>query len=179
MKRLLALGVLVLGVPMLQGALAPFQPAALRPDLSLLVVLGLTLWWRNTASGMVLAAACGFAVDLFSGGLLGLHALLSVVIFTAARVLSLHVNLIGPLPQMLFAAALTAVHAIGVLALTSFFRPGPGWGLSHLGNLGLHCVTNAIVAPFVSAGVSVLVGWIGGEEGGRRLLRFDPRNWAS
>src|SRR5207247_6488471 len=70
-KRTAAILALVFGVPMLQGSLAPFLPAAFRPDLALLVVFALSLSWRDPATGLVLAAVCGFVVDLFSGAVLG------------------------------------------------------------------------------------------------------------
>jgi rod shape-determining protein MreD len=94
-KRIVGIAILVFVVPMLQGALAPYFPTALRPDLALLVVFGLSLCWRNAATGLLLAALCGFVVDLFSAGLLGQHALLSVVVFGASRLLSVHVSLAG------------------------------------------------------------------------------------
>jgi rod shape-determining protein MreD len=97
-KAIAAIFALVFGVPMLQGALAPFLPPAFRPDLALLVVFALSLSWRNPASGLVLVAICGFIVDLFSGALLGQHALLSVLAFVATRALTFHVSMIGALP---------------------------------------------------------------------------------
>lgn len=179
MKRVVGLGLLVLGVPMIEGGLAPFLPTVARPDLSLLVVLALAFCWRSTAGGLVLAAVSGFAVDLFSGGLMGLHGLLRVLVFTAARVLSLHVNLLGVLAQMLFAGAATAAHAVGVAALTSLFAPGAGHGLVAPGDVALHAGVNALLAPLVTACVSSLVAWLGDDEAGRRALRLEPRSWAA
>src|SRR5687767_14749921 len=143
--------VIVFGVPMLEGALAPFLPAAFRPDLPLLVVLALALAWRNTATGLVLVAVCGFVVDLFSGALLGQHALLSVIAFVGARVLSQHVSMIGVLPQIVFAAGFTAVHAIGVVGLTTLFTPGADLALLRPGVVLPRVVVNALVAPAVNA----------------------------
>jgi rod shape-determining protein MreD len=169
---------LVVAVPMLQGALGPYLPRAFRPDLALLVLLGLSLCWRNSLTGLVLVSACGFVVDLFSGGLLGQHALLGVLVFGAARALSLHVNLIGTPAQMLFVALLTAAHALGLAALASFFTPDAPVLLG-LGELLPRALANAILAPLVTAGVAALVAWMGGEEGGRRPLRLEPRRWAA
>jgi rod shape-determining protein MreD len=162
---------------MLQSALAPFLPAAFRPDLALLVVFALSLSWRDTASGLVLAAVCGFIVDLFSGALLGQHALLSVLAFVGARVLSIRVSMVGALPQMICAAALTAVHAIGMVGLTTFFTPGADFSLLRLGIIVPRVAANAIAAPAVSWAVSGLVAWIIGEEVGRRPLRIATRSW--
>jgi rod shape-determining protein MreD len=176
-RRLAAIFTIVFGVPMLQGALAPFLPAAFRPDLALLVVFALSLAWRNTASGLVLAAVCGFIVDLFSGALLGQHALLSVLAFVGARALSVHVSMIGALPQMICAAALTAAHAIGVVGLTTLFTPGADFSLLRLGIIVPRVVVNALAAPAVSWAVTGLVGWISGEDLGRRPLRIATRSW--
>lgn len=177
MRRIAAMLAIVFGIPMLEGALARFLPAAFRPDLPLLVVFALSLSWRNTATGLVLAAICGFVVDLFSGALLGQHALLSVLAFVAARALSVHVSMIGTLPQMVFAAALTAVHAIGVVGLTTFFTPGADFALLRPAIVLPRVAVNAIVAPAVNAVVTALVAWVVGEEIGRRPLRIATRSW--
>src|SRR5258706_6961607 len=173
----MAIAALVFGVPMLQGALAPFLPTAFRPDLALLVVFALALSWRNTASGLVLASLCGFVVDLFSGALLGQHALLSVFAFVATRALSVHVSMIGVPSQMIGAAALTALHAIGVVGLTTFFMPGTDVALPRLLAVLPRVGMNALLAPAVHRVVSGLVAWVSGEDLGRRPLRIATRNW--
>lgn len=178
MKRVLALAGLVFAPPVLQGALAPFLPAALRPDLALLVVFALALGWRNPVTGLALVAAGGFAVDMLSGGLLGQRALLGVLLFGAARMLSLRVGLLGPFPQMLFAGLLTAVQAVGLAALTSFFTPGSGVGLLRPGPLALQAGVNAFAAPFLVPAVQVLVGWLGGDESARRGTKLALRSYA-
>ncbi len=177
MRRSTAMLAIVFGVPMLEGALAPFLPAAFRPDLPLLVVFALSLAWRNTATGVVLAAICGFVVDLFSGALLGQHALLSVLVFAAARASSVHVSMIGVVPQMVFASALTVVHAIGVVGLTTLFTPGADFALLRPESVLPRVAVNAIAAPGVNWVVSALVAWVVGEEMGRRPLRIATRSW--
>jgi rod shape-determining protein MreD len=176
-KPVAAIFALVFGIPMLQGALAPFLPPAFRPDLALLVVFALSLAWRNTATGLVLAAICGFVVDLFSGALLGQHALLSVLAFVTTRALSVHVSMIGALPQMTCAAALTVVHAIGIVGLTAFFTPGANFSLPRFWVVVPRVAVNAIAAPGVSWIVSGLVAWVVGEDVGRRPLRIATRRW--
>jgi rod shape-determining protein MreD len=168
---------LVLAVPMLQGALGPFLPSAFRPDLALLVVFALSLSWRNTATGLVLAAVCGFFVDLFSGALFGQNALVSVVVFVAARALSVHVSMIGVLPQVTFAAALTAVHALGLTMLTTFFTPASDFAMLRPAILAPRVLANALVAPVVVAVVAGLVAWVSGEDVSRRTLRIATRSW--
>jgi len=176
-RRVAAIAALVFGVPMMQGALAPFLPTAFRPDLALLVVFTIALSWRNTATGLVLVAICGFVVDLFSGALLGQHALLSVLAFVATRAISVHVSMIGALPQMIGAVPLTIVHAIGVVGLTAFFTPGAEFDLPRLGVLLPRVLVNALAAPAVHWVVSGLVGWVSGEDLSRRPLRIATRSW--
>jgi len=125
----------------------------------------------------VLVAVCGFVVDLFSGALLGQHALLSVLAFVAGRVLSQHVSMIGALPQIVFAAGITVVHAIGVVGLTTFFTPGADLALLRPGVVLPRVAVNALVAPAVNAVVATLVTWVSGEEMGRRPLRIATRSW--
>ena len=179
MKRIAALGALIFLVPMFHSAVGPYLAAELRPDLSLLLVMALALCWRSTAGGLLLAAASGFAVDLFSGGLIGQHALLRILAFGLVRMLSVHVNLQGAVSQMLFAALITAGHALGLAATTAFFSPGAGVGFIGAGALAAHAAVNAVAAPIVGSLVARLVGWLGDEDSGRRVLRLQPRGWAS
>lgn len=177
MRSAVAIAVLVFGVPMLQGALAPFLPTAFRPDFALLIVFVLALSWRNTATGLVLATLCGYLVDLFSGALLGQNALLSVLAFVAMRALSVNVSMLGALSQMIGAAALTAVHAIGVVGLTTFFTPGADVALPRLLAVVPRVAVNALLAPAIHRVVSGLVAWVSGEDPGRRPLRIATRSW--
>ena len=177
MRRVAAMFLIVFAVPMLEGALAPFLPAAFRPDLPLLVVFALALSWRNTATGVVFAAVCGYIVDLFSGALLGQNALLSVLAFVVARALSVHVSMIGVLPQMIFAAGLTAVHAVGVIGLTTLFTPSADFELLRPASVLPRVAMNAIAAPAANWVVSTLVAWATGEETSRRPLRIATRSW--
>jgi rod shape-determining protein MreD len=176
-KPVAAILALVFGIPVLQGALAPFLPPAFRPDLALLAVFALALAWRNTATGLVLAAICGFVVDLYSGALLGQHALLALLAFVGTRALSVHVSLVGALPQMICAAALTVVHAIGVVGLTAFFTPGADFALPRFWVVIPRVAVNAIAAPAVSWIVGGLVAWVAGEDVSRRPLRIATRRW--
>jgi rod shape-determining protein MreD len=175
------LGLLVVGTlaAMLQGAVAGFIPARFCPDLGFLIAVAIGLCWRSTAGGLVVAASLGFVADLLSGSLLGQHALLRVLAFGAARLPSRNLNLRGPLPQALFVAGLTAANAVAVGALTTFFSPGAGFGVAALGDLPAHACVNAVFAPFVTRATEVLLGRLGDEEAGRRLLRLEPRSWAA
>ena len=177
MKPVVAILALVFGIPLFQSALAPFLPPAFRPDLALLAVFALALAWRNTATGIVLAAICGFVVDLYSGALLGQHALLSLLAFVGARALSVHVSLIGPVPQMSCAAALTVLHAIGVVGLTAFFTPGAEFSLPRFWVVVPRVAVNVISAPAVGWVVAGLVSWVAGDDVGRRPLRIATRRW--
>ena len=174
---LLALGVLT---PMFQGALVSHLPRALVPDLSLLVVLALGLHWRSASGGLLVAGIAGFVADLLSGSLRGQHALLHIATFGAARYASVHVNLRGVGPQIVFAAALTAMHGVALGALTAFFSPGVGFGWIDARELPVRAAVNGVAAPLVAALVRAAVSKLGeGESGGRRTLRLEPRSLVS
>ena len=177
MKRGVGLAVLGTLAVMLQGAVAGFLPPGWCPDLGFLLVVAIGLCWRSTAGGLVLAALIGFVADLLSGSLLGQLALLRVLAYLAARVATLHVNLIGPGPQVVFAAALTVVNALAISALTAFFSPGSGVDFVFLRQLVPHVIVTALSAPFVTAAVAAVVARLGDDEASRRLLRLEPRNF--
>ncbi len=169
---LFALGWLAL---VLQGALSTFVPPPYCPDLGLLVVIAIGLSWERAASGLVLAAALGFSADLLSGSLLGQHALLRLAAYTGSRLASRQLNLRGPLPLAVFAAGLSLVYAIAVLALTAFFvgagSVSGGWLVDAL----QHALVNAALAPATSSLVEKLRHWSGTDDPGRRPLRLEPR----
>lgn len=179
MKRglvLLSIGALA---PMLQGALAQFLPAALCPDLGLLLVAAVGLCGRSVAVGLLFSALVGFVADLLSGALLGQHALLRVLAYAAARSASVHVNLIGVGSKAIFVALLTVLNGLAMGALTAFFSPGAGFAWIGLGDLALSALVNALAAPLATSLVSAVLNRFGDEDGGRRLLRLESRRWTA
>jgi cell shape-determining protein MreD len=179
LKRGLGLAVFGILAVMFQGAVAGFLPPGWCPDLGFLLVVAIGLCWRSTAGGLLLAALMGFVGDLLSGSLFGQLALLRVLAYLAARVASLHVNLIGPGPQVVFAAGLTVANALVLSALTAFFSPGTGVDFVLLRQLVPHVMVTALTAPFVTAAVAAIVARLGDDEASRRLLRLEPRNFTS
>lgn len=178
MKRGLTLFALGALIPMVQGALAPFVPFGLCPNFAFLYVVAIGLCWRNTVAGLVLAAFCGFVADLLSGALFGQHAMLMLLCFVTARFASQHVNLRGARAQIVFVGALTVANALAMGALTAFFSAGAGVLLPG-GELWAHAAVNALVAPLLTAWMRALVGRLGDEDGGRRLLRLETRGYLS
>lgn len=176
MSRLLVLLGLGLLVPIVQGALAPFLPRGVLPDLGLLVVMALGIALRSTGTGLALSAFLGFVSDLLSGALLGQHALLRVMAFGVARVTGSHMNLQGPFTQMGLGAGLAAATALGTLALTAFFDPGAARALPG-SELLWHAAANAVAAPFVVGAVVRLLARV--EDDGRRPLRLSPRSFSA
>jgi rod shape-determining protein MreD len=177
-KPLLAVLGLGIAAPMIQGGAGKLLPASLCPDLGLLLVVAIGLSWRSTAGGLLLASGLGFVTDLLSGSLLGQHALLRVFAYGAARIGARQLNLRGALPQAMFVACLTVANALVLLALTAFFAPGSAVWVPP-SELLTQAAVNALLAPPVAAGVAALIGRLGDEEGGRRLLRLEPRNWTA
>lgn len=158
-----------------QGAAAAFVPARFVPDLAFLWVLALGLCWRSAGGGLSIAAALGFLADLLSNSLFGQHALLRLVAFGAARVGSRSLNLRGPLPQAVFAGALTVVNAAAFGALTAFFTPGSDVPWLVWRDLGPQIPINALFAPIVAAAAARVVRMVGDDDSGRRLV-LEPRN---
>jgi len=173
-KRTVALLLIGIGVPIVQGALNTFVPARFTPDLGLLIVIALGLYWRSAAGGFALAAALGFAADLLSGSMLGEQALLRMLTFGVARFASRHLNLRGALPQAAFVLVFTAVNALGIGLLNSFFASAGGFDLAMLRDLPLHAAFNALFAPLVSRIIETVATVLGDDEGGRRLVILAP-----
>jgi rod shape-determining protein MreD len=173
---ILAAGLFVLA---LQGALATFLPHSLSPDLGLLYVVAVSLCWEGAVSGLVVAALLGYAADLLSGSMLGQHALLRLLVFSATYLSCRQINLRGALPLISFAAAVCFVYALGAGLLTAFFTGEnvlpPHW----LADLLPHLLVTALLAPWVSSSVARLWAWLGDEASGRRSLQLDARGPAS
>jgi len=170
-STLFAVGVLAL---LLQGTLATVVPAPWCPDLGLLVVISIGLRWRRPGTGLVLAAALGFAADLLSGSLLGQHALLRIVVFSSAFLAGRQLNLRGTLPLVVFAVSTSFVYGVAVYAVSSFFvgagTPGLTWVLDGV----KHALVNGLFATGVFSVVTRIALWAGEDAAGSRTLRIDP-----
>lgn len=174
MKSVLALIALGALAPMLQSVIGTLVAPRFCPDLSMLIAVGLGLYWRSTAGGAVLAVLLGFIADLLSGSLLGHHALLRLLAFGTARTVSQQLNLRGVLSQMTFALGFTVIDALAGALLTDFFAAGDGIDLALLRSIVPHAVVNALLAPPVVAIVGRLAASL--EEGGGRMqLTIPPR----
>jgi rod shape-determining protein MreD len=177
-KRIVALLALGALAPMIQGVAGSFVAPRYCPDLGLLLVAGLGLRWRSAAGGAALSAALGFIADLFSGSLLGQHALLRLFAFGAIRVCSRRFNLRGAIPLMIFAIAATAISGLGSALLSAFFaaasRPDPAL----LGELVPHALITASFAPPVVWIVDRISSWLGEADPGRSVL-LPPRSRAA
>jgi rod shape-determining protein MreD len=171
-KRILAVLLIGIVTPMIQGALNTYVPPRFTPDLGFLVVIALGLHWRSAPGGLAIAAALGFCADLLSGSLLGEQALLRMLAFATARVASRHLNLRGAIPQAAFVLVLTAANALGIRLLEVFFTSGARFDPALLQDLLSHAAINALFAPPVSRGVEVLTIALGSEENGRRSVRL-------
>ncbi len=169
MKRVASLLGLGVSAVVLQGAIATWFAPPWCPDLALVALIGIGLRWRGLARGLLLAVVLGYARDLLSGSLLGQHALLYLVTFTATMVATRQLNLRGSWPLAGFAAALTVVYGLAMLALTGFFVGGVelrvGWLAAEL----VHGAMTGAVAPLVSALVGRVWDWAHDDPGPRPL----------
>lgn len=173
MKRALVLFAAGLLALVVQSGLAAVIPHPFCPDLGLLVVIAIGLYWEPLPSGFVLAALLGYASDVLSGSLLGQHGLLRLLSFAAARLGGRQLNLRGVVPLAMFAAGLTIVYAIVLHGLLAFFTGSPAPLGSSLGRALIHALANGAAAPFVAAGIERLCSWSGEDDGGRRGFRLE------
>lgn len=175
MKRPLALlgvGFVALAV---QGGVASFLPHAWCPDLGFLIVLALGLHWRGIVGGLLVVTLLGYTIDLLSGSLFGLHALLAILLFCTSALARRQLNLRGTRPLMVFAGVMTAVYAFGFHLLSNFFgSPTPyRWELFAL--LVPHVFVNAITAPMAAALIERIWERLGESETMRGGLELDAR----
>jgi rod shape-determining protein MreD len=175
-KRSLLILAIGFAAPVLQGALSSFMPARFVPDLGLLIVIAMGLYWRSTGGGLALALVFGFASDLMSGSLLGQQALMRLLAFSTARLASGHLNLRGAVPQSVFALGFTAVNALGIAVLSSYFTVGGGIDFVMLTNLIPHALVNAVLISPISRGIEAVATSFGDDEGARRAVRLSPRS---
>lgn len=174
MKRVALIVLLGTLAPMIQGVAGTFIPSRFCPDLSMLWVVGLGLYWRSTGGGAVISTGLGFFVDLLSGSLFGQHALLRLLEFVVARVCNRQLNLRGTLPLMMFVLVLSVANAIGSSLLTVFFASGHGVDVTILMHLIPHAIVNAVVAVPVIRLVGGITSWL--DASARQLLILEPRN---
>ena len=170
-----ALAIVGLGVVALfvQGAAARFVPAALVPDLAFAVIIvsGLGL---GSAAGLIVAAVIGYAADLSSGTLLGVHALLGVAVFGLARVANQRVDLRRALPLLFVTAVLTVGHDAGVAGLSFLMGDFP-LVIRDVGGLFLHAACTVLFALPVRDCVEGVRGRLREGEKVRRVLTLEPR----
>lgn len=174
MKWALVMGGLGLLVIIVEGAITRFLPPPFCPDFGLVFVIALGLRWPSPTSGLVLAGALGFAMDLLSGSLLGQHTLLCVLTFGAALLATRQLNLSGSLPVVFFTIAVTLIYALGLFGTSSFFLGHGALGFAWLGDGIWHALANGLVANAVLAGVGAVLQRLGDDDPGRRNLALGP-----
>jgi hypothetical protein len=175
LKRGVAIALLFLFAPMIQGALGLFVGAGWIPDVGLLLVTALGLGWPGALPvALLLVTLAGFVTDLLSGALIGQHALVWLCAFGAARIVSAHVNLHGAPTQMVLAAGVTAGSALALGALSAFFSPEAGPQLAGGFALLRQAAVNALASPLVVAALTALLARLD-DDSGRRVLRLEPR----
>lgn len=177
MKAALVLALLGAFGLMLQSATALWIPAQFLPDIGLLIVVALAVSVRSPVLGVCLAAWLGYMTDLFSGTLLGQHALLRLGAYGIARVLSSSINLRGPFSLALFGLLLSAGHALALHAIVAFFAREWLMGAATLEDLAIHAVANSIAAPLVFGIVARAAARLGDDDSGRPV-RLEPRTMA-
>ena len=170
------LGLVAFGITALlvQSVAAVHLPAAWVPNLSLLVAVALGLH-LEAAGGLVVAGSLGYASDLFSGSLLGQHALLRALACAGTRLANRGLDLRRFLPLAVYAALLTLAEAAAVGGLTTLFAGRAALDRALVAVLGQQMLVNALAAPLVSGAAGWVVRWTLPEESVRRSVRLEPR----
>jgi rod shape-determining protein MreD len=155
------------------GTLATLLPAALAPDLTLVLTVAVAVT-GPPLSGLFFAAGVGFGADLLSGALLGQHALLRILVFAAARALGAQFDLRRGLPLAIFVGVLSVADALGLLVLGSLFQETTLLGFDAVGVVLARSLWAALLAPVTVRALNALQEWL--EEGDtRREVRLEPR----
>ena len=104
--------------------LTSFPIRRIRPDLILILVLYLGLFYPPISGGL-LAPFMGFLMDLFSGNGFGLYALTNPLIFYGARFFKGRFYLESLTSQFLFVFIFGLVEDLLILILLGALNPGP------------------------------------------------------
>ena len=173
MKVFLTLFAVTLFMLMLEGALAVIVPPPWCPDLGLLALVAVGLRWSGLARGLVFAYLVGSSADVLSGSLMGLHALLSMAVFTLAVFAGRQLNLKGSLPLVAFTLAVSFAYGLAVYGISNFFLTGIDLGLSGVLANFVHAVVNGLLAPAFFSGFSRLAAWAGAADGAEKSLHIE------
>lgn len=173
MKVFLALFLAALLAVMLEGALATIIMPPWAPDLGLLAVISIGLRWRGLALGLVLAYLLGSSVDVLSGSLMGLHALLFVFTFMSAVFAGRQLNLKGTIPLVGFYVAVSFSYGLSLYLVSTFFLTGIEIGLRWFVENLIHSVVNGLLAPVAVDLFSRIAVWAGGDDSSERALYIE------
>ncbi|MEE2677237.1 MAG: hypothetical protein VX546_01540 [Myxococcota bacterium] len=175
------LGLVLAGVGLLglmaNSVAALVVPARFLPDAGMLLVVAVALSVRSPVVGVLFSVLLGYTTDLLSGTLLGEHVLLRLGAYGLARVLSVRLNLHGALPLALFVLVLSVLHAGALWVLATFFLPGAGLAPDVLRDLAPHALSNALLAPAVTAVVAAVARRLESDDAGPPL-RLEPRQFS-
>ena len=162
---LLGVGLLAL---ILQGAIARTISPPWCPDLAWLVVVAAGLRWPSVLAGVCLAVILGYSMDLVSGSLMGQHALMRLLTFLAAAVVSRQLDLSGSVAVSILVFGMTMFYGIAMVGVLTFFVGAEGIGLPVLADAFCHALANVVAMGPVLSLVERLLIRLSDEEIGRR-----------
>jgi rod shape-determining protein MreD len=172
-KTFLALLLAGLCALMLEGVLARVFPPPWCPDLGFLVVVSIGLCLRGLIPGLLLAYLLGSSIDVLSGSLAGLHALLCVISFVSAFFAASQLNLKSTLSLMAFVGSLSFVYGVLLFFISSLFVENIGLSWRWILENFLHAWINGLTVPFVVEGIGRLVAWSEDDDSQERSLYID------
>ncbi|MFN8543815.1 MAG: rod shape-determining protein MreD [Candidatus Binatia bacterium] len=155
MRTSVALLVAALLGLLLQTTILPSAPGLpLVPDLALVLAVYLAMFHQGIR-GVVGAFLLGYALDTFSGTVLGVNAFALTLVYLAVYMVARTLWTEGGVPAMMvvfLAALLRGVATVAAAALVE--SPGPVWD-----QLTRHGVLDAFAAALVAPAVFAFVTW--------------------
>jgi rod shape-determining protein MreD len=142
---------LALALMLAQQLAVALLPELIRPDLVLVLALGMGLRAR-ALEGLLLAFGVGYALDAFSGAPLGLHALLCGTACALTRAFDRALYLRSPLPWGIYSAGYAATNALLMGAVLTGFgvQPAVPWSDILVRLPGTAICTGVLAAPLYS-----------------------------
>jgi rod shape-determining protein MreD len=130
-------------------ASAPVEVPGLVPSLLLPLILFMGVHEYSVVRGATLSWLLGYALDLFAGAPVGLHAFTFVAVFVLARSAGVRLAAQTKLMQAVLALGFALVHSVMVLVLLAIFG-NDAWVPRAVYPLTLpHVLSTAAIAPLV------------------------------
>ena len=125
------------------------------------------------ARGLLFAYLLGSSVDVLSGSLMGLNALLYLLIFISAVFAGRQLNLKGALPVIAFVASVSFLYGLGLYLISTFFITGIEFSFHWIAENFMHALVTGVLAPLTAEIFSRVAVWAGADDSSERALYIE------